>query len=152
MSSTTEARMSAFKGRGAQRPEEQRRRREEQTVELRKTKKDEALAKRRNIPIAPAADFDDDAGDMDGYAMGGMYGGPAADLLQDIPIMVQQLMSSNPADQLDATSKFRRLLSKGMLSWCLGCGVSCLLTLVVLVIDRKCKCTYSTQTRNNKPP
>lgn len=47
-------RISQFKNRGAQKIDEVRRRREDVTVEIRKQKREESLAKRRNF--APGAD------------------------------------------------------------------------------------------------
>jgi hypothetical protein len=49
-----ESRQSNFKNRGALKPDEIRRRREDVTVEIRKQKKEESLAKRRNlVPEVP---------------------------------------------------------------------------------------------------
>lgn len=45
-----EWRRNAFKNRGAMQADDLRRRREEQSVELRKNKREESLAKRRQIP------------------------------------------------------------------------------------------------------
>lgn len=63
-----EHRRTAYKAKGAFKPDELRRRREEQQVEIRKAKRDENLAKRRGIggrdapgaSLGAAPDSDDD--------------------------------------------------------------------------------------------
>jgi hypothetical protein len=61
-----EHRRSNFKAKGTFKPDELRRRREEQQVEIRKQKREENLAKRRNMsvtsPAPGAADSDDEGG------------------------------------------------------------------------------------------
>jgi hypothetical protein len=54
-----ENRKQSFKNRGALKADEIRRRREDLTVEIRKQKKNESLAKRRNL-VAAASESDDD--------------------------------------------------------------------------------------------
>lgn len=80
---------------------ELRRRREEVQVEIRKTKREESIAKRRNF-VGPdsGADSDDDA---DGAGGAGE---------EQLPAMIQGVFSSDPEQQLDATTRFRKLLSK----------------------------------------
>ncbi|CAO1363292.1 unnamed protein product [Diamesa serratosioi] len=91
---------------------EMRRRREEEGIQLRKQKREQQLIKRRNVKDQP--DDDDD----DCQEMGQMLQDPAdynnqQQTLSIIkPETVQALYSSNIQDQLNATQKFRKLLSK----------------------------------------
>ncbi len=60
-----DSRLSSFKNRGALKADEIRRRREDVTVEIRKQKREESLAKRRNLQVQAIAaqeqsDSDDD--------------------------------------------------------------------------------------------
>ncbi|KAL0281592.1 UNVERIFIED_CONTAM: hypothetical protein PYX00_002532 [Menopon gallinae] len=84
--------------------QELRRRREEEGVQLRKEKREQQLFKRRNVNIS--AQIDDDAfsqeGDLDS----------STDSLRITPEMVKGIFSPYIEDQLDATKKFRKLLSK----------------------------------------
>lgn len=109
--------------------EEGRRRREETTLQIRKTKKDARLAKRRQMPTgglsAPtpaglaAASMLMSSGDNTYAGMmaqqqgtGGQVGRAiAASKLEQLPAMVQGVMGSDPAVQTDCTTQFRRLLS-----------------------------------------
>jgi importin subunit alpha-6/7 len=71
-----EHRRTQFKAKSSFKPDELRRRREEQQVEIRKQKREENLAKRRGIQrddgqigvggLAPGTDSDDDAGTIEG--------------------------------------------------------------------------------------
>lgn len=111
--------------------DEGRRRREETTLQIRKTKKDVRLAKRRQMPSG--------AGGMDatpaglaaasmlaagGAAPGGYTGTPGAmdfssgsgssagnSKLENMPQMIQGVMGNDPAIQTECTTQFRRLLS-----------------------------------------
>jgi hypothetical protein len=69
-----EHRRTAFKAKGAFKPDELRRRREEQQVEIRKAKREENLAKRRGIgsgrdapgaSLGAAPDSDDEGGNIE---------------------------------------------------------------------------------------
>lgn len=61
-----EHRRTNFKAKGTFKQDELRRRREEQQVEIRKQKREENLAKRRNMTFADnAADSDDDTGNLE---------------------------------------------------------------------------------------
>jgi importin subunit alpha-1 len=91
-----------FKAKGTFKPDELRRRREEQQVEIRKQKREENLAKRRNMVAtspAPGADSDDE-------------GATESQLNEDLPAMCQGVFSDSIDQQIQATTKFRKLLSK----------------------------------------
>ncbi|KAI8842417.1 armadillo-type protein [Chytriomyces cf. hyalinus JEL632] len=104
-------RAATFKNRSMMKADELRRRREDVAVEIRKAKKEDSLAKRRNMAAAVAdgdadSDSDNDNSEMPGDAT-------AAFALQpQIQKMIQDVFSDNAEAQHDATSKFRKLLSK----------------------------------------
>ncbi|WRT63887.1 uncharacterized protein IL334_000813 [Kwoniella shivajii] len=96
-------RRNNFKGKASFSAQELRRRREEQQVEIRKQKREESIAKRRNLqPVSgdDGIESDDDTG---------VDVGSLADTL---PGMLQAVYSDDQEAQLDATTKFRKLLSK----------------------------------------
>ncbi|OMJ18709.1 Importin subunit alpha-1 [Smittium culicis] len=95
-----EHRRNAYKSRGVFMQDELRRRREEQSVELRKQKRDENITKRRNFKIdLDLSDSEDEA-----------YDNPAIDF--NLDEMKLHLYSDVIEDQLNAVTKFRKLLSK----------------------------------------
>ncbi|PVU84498.1 hypothetical protein BB560_007336 [Smittium megazygosporum] len=94
-----EHRRNAYKSRGAFLQDELRRRREEQSVELRKQKREENLAKRRNF------NFDDDSSESEDEYL-------ANSDEYNLPEMKALLYSDSIDDQLAAVTKFRKLLSK----------------------------------------
>ena len=95
---------------------ELRRRREEEGIQLRKQKREQQLIKRRNLNTQID---DDDDGDNSEMLMD--HRQAAMEGMQEIPTTqqsiiryetVQALYSTNVIDQLNATQKFRKLLSK----------------------------------------
>ncbi|CCC11244.1 unnamed protein product [Sordaria macrospora k-hell] len=104
-----EHRRTQFKAKSAFKPDELRRRREEQQVEIRKAKREENLAKRRGIgagdsrpgaSLGAAPDSDDENPPTE------------SQLSEDLPKMVEGVFSSEIDKQIQATTKFRKLLSK----------------------------------------
>ncbi|MBW0463703.1 hypothetical protein O181_003418 [Austropuccinia psidii MF-1] len=96
-------RQSNFKNKNLFKHDELRRRREEQQVEIRKAKREECVAKRRNYQIdtnAPDSDDESVATALD------------SQLQDQLPLMVAGVFSDSVDSQLEATTKFRKLLSK----------------------------------------
>lgn len=99
-----EHRRTAFKNRSHFDAEELRRRRNEAVVEIRKSKRDEGLTKRRNLTaVANDSEDEDDAEDENEITN---------QLSRDLPDMLANLASDDIQLQLDATVKFRKILSK----------------------------------------
>ncbi|KAJ6509439.1 armadillo-type protein [Mycena vitilis] len=98
-SRTMKARRDAYKSKGALKQDDLRRRREEQQVEIRRQKREENISKRRNFLPSSSADSDEEVG-------GGSWDSPLAE------DMMSGVFSDDPERQLDATTKFRKLLSK----------------------------------------
>ncbi|PWY88991.1 ARM repeat-containing protein [Aspergillus heteromorphus CBS 117.55] len=104
-----EHRRTQFKARNQFKPDELRRRREEQQVEIRKQKREENLAKRRGIQTRDG-----------GIGVGGGVAGESDDeataieseLNVELPEMVKGVFSDQIDQQIQATTKFRKLLSK----------------------------------------
>ncbi|GAA6005854.1 hypothetical protein JCM11491_004034 [Sporobolomyces phaffii] len=93
------SRRNAYKNKGIFGQDELRRRREEAQVEIRKQKREESIAKRRNFNAPDSGESDDEEG-VD------------STFLEQLPVMIQGVFSDQPDQQLDATTKFRKLLSK----------------------------------------
>lgn len=77
--------------------EDRRRRREEEGIQIRKQKREQQLIKRRNVNVP------------DGSSGSSSGGGNFADVNNEL---IAALYSANEQDQLTATQKFRKLLSK----------------------------------------
>ncbi|KAL4958049.1 armadillo-type protein [Aspergillus filifer] len=105
-----EHRRTQYKARNQFRPDELRRRREEQQVEIRKQKREENLAKRRGIQTR-------DGGIGVGGGMAGAESDDEASAIEselnvELPEMVKGVFSDQIEAQIQATTKFRKLLSK----------------------------------------
>lgn len=103
-----EYRRTNFKNKGRFSADELRRRRDTQQVELRKAKRDEVLAKRRNFTVPADGADSEDEDDDNSTADQQFYG----QLQQELPQMVQQINSNDMQEQLAATVKFRQILSR----------------------------------------
>merc|ERR1712166_412499 len=111
MSARKENRSKAYKA--GINTDESRRRREETTVQLRRNKREDSLMKRRKDQTAQ---FDQSDGAMARAGQDAMAQIPAPNTpnqanLHDLQEMVQAVMSEDSAAQLDATTRFRKLLS-----------------------------------------
>ena len=100
-----ESRISQFKNRSDMKGDEMRRRREDLTVEIRRQKREESMAKRRNLPVA------DDSSDSEQEFMPSSQSGA---FNEQLPEMIQGVMSNDLQTQLEATTRFRKILSKGI--------------------------------------
>lgn len=103
-----EYRRTNFKNKGRFTADELRRRRDTQQVELRKAKRDEALAKRRNFNAATSGVDSEDEDESAQSADQQFYN----ELQKDLPTMIQQIHSSDFQEQLAATVRFRQILSR----------------------------------------
>ncbi|KAK0232998.1 armadillo-type protein [Armillaria fumosa] len=98
-SRTMKARRDAYKAKGALKQDDLRRRREEQQVEIRRQKREENISKRRNFVPSTGADSDEEVST-------GTWDPETADDL------MSAVFSNDVEKQLDATTRFRKLLSK----------------------------------------
>lgn len=109
-----EYRRTNFKNKGRFQSDELRRRRETHQVDLRKQKREEVLAKRRNyVDNAANANDSEDEDVADDYSMTtreeqSFYG----KLEQDLPGMLEAIHSTDFETRLNATVKFRQVLSR----------------------------------------
>ncbi|ETN44857.1 uncharacterized protein HMPREF1541_09732 [Cyphellophora europaea CBS 101466] len=104
-----EHRRTQFKAKNSFKPDELRRRREEQQVEIRRQKREENLSKRRGITRGDGEIGVGSIDDADSEDEGGML---ESELSTDLPEMVKGVFSDHIDSQIAATTKFRKLLSK----------------------------------------
>lgn len=108
-STGADQRRLAYKTRGTFQSDELRRRREVQSVEIRRQKRNESLAKKRNFNVGAngaggsVSDSDDEEGGADSQK---------EQLKKEFPVMIKGLYSESLDEQLVAVTKFRKLLSK----------------------------------------
>lgn len=109
-----EYRRTNFKNKGRFQSDELRRRRETHQVDLRKQKREEVLAKRRNyVDNSATANDSEEEDDADDYGMANreeqsFYG----KLQQELPRMMEMIYLPDFDNRLNATVKFRQVLSR----------------------------------------
>ncbi|TPX62668.1 hypothetical protein PhCBS80983_g00301 [Powellomyces hirtus] len=97
-----EHRAQQFKNRGSLKADELRRRREDVAVELRKQKREESMAKRRNLNISSEALSESED---EGMTMG-------SSRQENMEEMINGVLYGDVEQQTSATARFRKLLSK----------------------------------------
>lgn len=110
--------VSEYKNKGGLKQEDLRRRREEQQVEIRRQKMEENISKRRNFLPSSADDSDDDGGPASWEAPVSIKCPSSVSVPLELMLsqlaedLIANVFSDDPDLQLDATTKFRKLLSK----------------------------------------
>ena len=109
--------MLEYKNKGGLKQEDLRRRREEQQVEIRRQKREENISKRRNFLPSSAGDSDDEVPTSWEAPVSVRFPSSvsvASELMisQLAEDLITNVFSDDPDLQLDATTKFRKLLSK----------------------------------------
>ena len=122
-----EHRRTQFKAKNSFKPDELRRRREEQQVEIRRAKREENLAKRRGVQRGNGEitiggltepDSDDETANIENEVRAGGFHvsehptNLCLQLSTELPEMVRGVFSDQIEAQIQATTKFRKLLSK----------------------------------------
>ncbi|CAD6983901.1 unnamed protein product [Tilletia controversa] len=105
----TPARAASYKSRQLFRPEDLRRRREEQQVEIRRQARSEHTAKRRNLDTASGAMTDGDTTEDEDAVDAALELDHGIDSLH---VIVEELRHGGPQKQIESVIKLRKLLSK----------------------------------------
>ncbi|KTW29646.1 hypothetical protein T552_00854 [Pneumocystis carinii B80] len=99
-----EYRRNNFKSKNIFGMDELRRRREEQRLEIRRQMRDDSLAKRRNLNLSSIETTESDDEESALHLEN--------QLNNELPMMISGVFSDNIEEQIPATTKFRKLLSK----------------------------------------
>lgn len=115
-------RLQLYKNKGNYQSNEVRRRREDVTVELRRQKREESLAKKRNMSTNEGQTMDSVASENDQV----QNNLAIVEFNQTKDDLIRKMMSQWPKEQLEAVSSFRKFLSKGKtppIQEVISCGV-----------------------------
>ncbi|OQR77222.1 importin subunit alpha-4-like [Tropilaelaps mercedesae] len=106
----TRSRIFNYKNKGKDN-DEMRRRRNEQTVELRKNKREESLLKRRNVPLAETGEVEVDLSSENNSEISDIEDDGNQELARRLTNIVALSNSPDPSVQLPAVQAARKLLS-----------------------------------------